>query len=182
MTHTLSLYIPDSTECSVQKVLDTSVYNESFTPTNLILEVTPPGYDCPVVFNPTKDFNITLSVSSLNIIQQSNTPGLTNLPDGVYNYKYSVNPNLKTIVEYNVLRTCKIFSRYKSAMKQLFAKRCKLTKGQFSDKLQELYWIEHLIQAAKYTVEDCEDKIPQGMEMYNEANNLLKDYKECESC
>lgn len=182
MLHTLILSIPESNDCRVQNIFDSSIYNSSYIISNAILEVTPPGYDCPVILNTSKNFNILLNTSNLHLSQSSNGLIVNNLPDGIYHYKYSIDPNLRSFVEYDVLRTCKIMSKYRDAIRNIFDKRSTYTFDIFNQKLNSLLYISHLIEAAKAMVADDNQNNSSAIELYNEANTLLKDYNNCDVC
>jgi hypothetical protein len=182
MTHILGLYIPESNDCTTQKVIDASTYIESFPVENGLLEVTPPGYDCPVIISVIKNFNTVLTVSNLGISQgNSNSIGIT-LPDGIYHYKYSVDPNDDIYVEYDVMRTCKLSAKYREAIRQLFKKRVSLGKTIFSENLKQLSYIDQLIRTSQYMVQDGVGDKRAAVELYNEANSLLGDYNNCTTC
>lgn len=182
MVHTLILTIPDSNDCRVQKIFDSSIYNDSISISNALLEVTPPGYDCPVVLNTSKNFNILLNSSNLKMIQSNSGVITSNLPDGIYHYKYSVDPNVRMFVEYDVLRTCKIMSKYRDAIRKIFDRRATYTFDIFKQKLESLLYISQLIEAAKVMILDENGNNKNAIELYNEANVLLKDYNNCDVC
>ena len=180
MAHKLILLLPKAKDARTQKVLDSSIYLDGLTVVNCILEVTPPGYDCPVIFNTSKDFNITLNTANLKIYQSMSNGQLPNLPDGVYHFKYSIDPNTKLFVEYDMLRTSKIDVMVRNAMKELYNDKSKVGKTLFNDSLDNLLYIVNMLDTATYFVEDGD--IKRGTELYNEAYLLLKNYKKCKTC
>lgn len=184
MTHTLGLFVPDSNDCKVQRVSDMSTYIESddFPVENGLLEVTPPGYSCPVILSAAKNFDIVLNVSNLGIAQNYSSTMTMTLPDGIYHYRYSIDPNISIYVEKDVMRTCKLSAKYREAIRQLFNDRVSLGKELFNKKVRDLYFIFQLIQASVYMLEDGSTDKNQSLALYNEAYTLLKDYNDCISC
>lgn len=182
MVHTLGLLIPDSMDCKTQKVIDTSVYNPSLNVSNALLEVTPPGYGCPVIIEVNKNFNTTLTAVNLHIVQGYSSGVLANMPDGIYHYKYSVDPNTKIYVEFDKFRACKIRSRLRAAIRKLFLDKSKVGKELFHEGLKKLMYVEQLINAAVYMVDDNSEYNRRALELYNEAYSLIKDFNDCETC
>lgn len=163
--------------CKVLKLIDTSTYNPELDVENAILEVTPPGFSCPVVFTVAQDFSITLNSSTLKIAPAVTQEDLIELPDGIYHYKYSIKPNDKLFVEYSSLRECQLLQKYNHKICELFGLREKVTRRQFEVARRELIWIKELMDAAKYKVEECREE-DNGIELYNEATRLL-DTRRC---
>ena len=164
-------------DCKYLRLVDNSYYNPNLTITNEILEITAPGYDCPVVFNVDHHFN-TVFNSSLLKINTSQPTHLVPLPDGVYHIKYSINPNAAIFVEYDLFRNCQLQGRYAIAVCKLFSKKCFLPHREFESARKELIWIKELIDASKYIIEESCD-IKAGLELYNEAYALLNDVNKC---
>jgi len=175
MISKLSLQEIKTDDCKVLRLLDNSTYNPNLPITNGILEVTPPGYDCPVFFNVDPYFNIALTSSNLKLSPEYELTQLVSLPDGVYTIKYSIKPNNSIYVEYELFRNCQINFQYINNVCQLFQARCELSLKEFERRLEKLNWIKQLIDASKYKVEECGDK-KQGIELYNEARLMLDEY------
>lgn len=178
MISKLALQEIPSSDCKYLRLVDNSYYNPSLTIANEILEITPPGYDCPVVFNVDHHFNSVFNSTTLNINSSQSGSHLMPLPDGVYHLKYSINPNAALFVEYDLFRNCQLMSRYAQAICKLFSKKCDLSLKQFEESRRDLIWIKELIDASKYLVEECSD-IKAGLELYNEAYNLLNNVNKC---
>lgn len=165
-------------DCKYLRLVDNSYYNPDIAISNEILEITPPGFDCPVIFNVDHHFNTAFNSSLLKTSPTNPNVILTELPDGLYHIKYSINPNLVLYVEHNHFRTCKLQSKYAVSICDLFSKRCELSHKNFEEKRKELIWIKELIDASKYLVEECCD-IKSGIELYNEASELLQNINKC---
>lgn len=181
MTNKLYLQEIPSTDCKFLRLFDSSYYNPEITIENGILEITPPGMSCAVFFDVKPCFHITLNSSNLKIVPAKKQTDLVCLPDGVYKFKYSVNPNCLTAVEYDFLRNTKQTSDIHKAICALYEKRCDLTKRCFEQLREEIIWIKDLSEAAKYKVDECGDSYA-GIDMYNEANRLLSDFNSCSTC
>lgn len=161
-------------DCKILRLADNSFYNPALPVTNGILEVTPPGYDCPVIFNVDQYFNVGLNSTTLKINTGMADSQLGALPDGVYAIKYSIKPNNSLFVEYDMLRNCQQVHQYINEICKLFTAKCDLTKKDFECKRTKLIWIRELIDAAKYKVDECGER-KEGLALYNEATNLLKE-------
>lgn len=158
--------------CKVLKLIDASTYNTNLPVNNAVLEVTPPGFSCPVAFTVSQNFSITLNSSTLQIAPAITQEDLVDLPDGIYYYKYSIQPNDQLFVEYSYLRNCQLLQKYQYEVCKLFSEREKITRKEFDEKKRKLTWIKELIDASKIKVEECGEQ-QEGIEMYNEAQRQL---------
>lgn len=174
----LSLQEIPSNNCRFLRIADNSWYNPNIPVTNAILEVTPPGFSCPVVFPVTKLFNTALNSSLLKIAPASSYGDLLPLPDGVYAIKYSIAPNNELYIEYDLFRNCQLTQRYMKSICDLFSEQCDKTSREFAEARRKLIWIKELIDASKYMVEEC-GQAKKGIELYNEASRLLSDVNGC---
>jgi hypothetical protein len=180
MKHHLSLFIAKDCDCATHKVLDSSVYAQGVDIANAILEVIPPGYTCPVIYEVGQNFNLTLNIANLEIMLPLNNYQLGNMPDGIYHYKYSVDPNVKTAVELDRLRTCKIRNKVKDAYLKLLLEKWKVNNNIFKEGLKKINYIEDLIKTAEFSAEDGQLKTAKVL--YEEANNLVNDFNNCVGC
>lgn len=176
MAQSLSLEITDGIDCSTLIIRDASVWDPALTISNGIVEVQTPLSDCFYPFTFTASgFTIVLSCSSLAICCQDCPPSSSTLPDGNYNLKMSVDPNLKTMVEFNYFRNCELYNKYIKAICGTRAIKCDLRPDEYRQKLLSLRSIKELIDGAKWSAEECLD-VPQALDMYNEAISLLQQY------
>lgn len=162
-------------DCKILRLADNSLYNPALPVTNAILEITPPGYDCPVIFNVQKYFNTAFNSTLLTLTSSLEESQLVALPDGVYTIKYSIKPNNSLFVEYDLMRTCQATYSYINEICRLFDSRCDISRKTFEMKLQKLRWIRELLDVSKYMVED-KGKRKEGLDLYNEAVKALRDY------
>jgi len=180
--HQLSLEVPDTNNCSVFRIVDTSIYDEHVPVTCTELLITSPGYNQPVVINPIQGFNLILNGCTLGI--QTGGCGTVSevIPDGIYTIRYSISPNDKVFVEYHYLRTCQVLNMYFSELCKLELSACE-PAPEVKDALNELRLIKSFIDAAKAKVEQCDD-LQQGMELFRYAQARLQKYASggCSTC
>lgn len=171
MVSKLFIDIPPTYNLKTMRVLDSSFYNEDIDITCGRLEVTPPGFDYPVVINAEPYFNLVLNSSNLGLSRVSKYTDLADLPDGVYKIKYSIAPNDKVWVEYDYLRNQQLLEKF-------FALYCRLKLSNLdpnrdqSNKLAELAKIKQYIDASKIEVEYCGNP-DKGLEAYEYANRWI---------
>lgn len=177
----LNIFVPDSIDCKTLIVQDISIYGPDITVANAILEVTLPSYTCPVIFNVTKGFTKVLSAADLELLQTSNINVSPSLPDGIYKFRFSIDPNLSIFVEKEEFRVCKIYSKLRNAIRKIFKDKCNNTVI-FRENLKKLNYIENLIKASVYMVQDENSDTNQAIKLYNEASELLNDIESCETC
>lgn len=171
----LQLDIQESNNLKVFRIQDSSEYNSQIPVECGIVEITVPGFKYSKKFDVKQYFNFALNASLLDIAKVRNYRQLVDLPDGIYNIKYSIKPNQVLNVEYNYFRITKILERYAKVTCEFLDQRSKLTRKDFVEKQKDLFWIKLLIDSSKYKVEEC-DEIEKGIELYNEASDLLKKY------
>lgn len=181
--HQLSLEIPETNNCSVFRVTDTSIYDEHLTVTCAKLEITSPGFNEPVVIEvPITNFNYVLNACTLGI--QTSGCGTTSerLPDGIYTIRYSVSPNDKVYVEYHYLRVCMITNKYFNELCKLELAACE-PQADVKEELDELRMIKNYIDAAKAKVEQCDD-LEAGMDLLIYAQKKLQAFGRpgCSTC
>lgn len=180
----LNLDITPNFDCRGLRIKDISQYQNIKKVFNLILEIKAPGQDCFKSFEFAPNFDVTFNCALLNLCCVDCPEEFTELPDGNYEIKFSIAPNLETMVEYNHFRNCKQFKSYLNENCKLWKERCKLTQKDFNKKLDELYKLKELVNAAKYSAEECLD-IDGALELYEEANsklNTLSNGKSCPTC
>ena len=172
--HQLSLDVPDTNNCSVFRVLDTSIYDPHVPVTCNKLEITSPGFNEPVAIDVIKGFNLILNGCTLGI--QSGGCGTVSerLPDGIYTIRYSVSPNDKVFVQYHYLRVCMITNKYYNELCKVELAACE-PEPDVKDQLAELRLIKSYIDAAKAKVEQCDD-LQEGMELLMYAQSRLQKY------
>jgi hypothetical protein len=190
--HQLSLEVPDTNNCSVFRIVDTSIYDEHVPVTCPKLEITSPGYNEPVVIDvvlsqdPTTNapinFSYILNGCTLGIQTVGCGQISERLPDGIYTIKYSVSPNDKVFVEYHYLRTCMTNNKYFNELCKLEMAACE-PQPEVKESLNELRLIKSFIDAAKAKVEQCDD-LQQGMELLVYAQQRLQKYASggCSTC
>ena len=172
--HQLSLEVPDTNNCSVFRVLDTSIYDPHVPVTCNKLEITSPGFNEPVAIDVISGFNLILNGCTLGIQSAGCGTISERLPDGIYTIRYSVSPNDKVFVQYHYLRVCMITNKYFNELCKLELAACE-PEPDVKDQLNELRLIKSYIDAAKAKVEQCND-LQEGMELLMYAQSRLQKY------
>jgi hypothetical protein len=172
--HQLSLEVPDTNNCTVFRVFDTSIYDEHVPNTCGTLEITSPGYNQPVSIEVLPLFNLVLNGCTLGL-QRNNCGTLSErLPDGIYTIRYSVSPNDKVFVQYHYLRICQTNNKYFNELCKLELAACE-PQADVKEQLEELRLIRSFIDAAKAKVEQCDD-LQQGMDLFVYAQKRLQKF------
>tara|TARA_R110000824_G_scaffold157403_2_gene330858 strand:- start:1249 stop:1827 length:579 start_codon:yes stop_codon:yes gene_type:complete len=180
--HILSLDIPDSSNCELLPIVDTSQYDSNLGVSCPEISITAPGYTAPKIIETTVLKNsagvwegfgrLDLSACALGLQTTSCSSTRTSINDGIYIIKYSVSPNDKAYVEYNHLRTTEILTTYYKKLCELDVTPCE-PSSTFKDLMGEMKYIRTLIDAARAKVEYCQSP-NEGMELYNFAKAKLK--------
>lgn len=173
MTTELILEFPETNNVKTFRVLDCSAYNPDLTVTCGILEITPPGFNIPAVYDVKKEFDLIVNAGNLGLTKRPTYDNMPALPDGVYKIKYSISPNDKIWVEYNYFRMQALNKIYIAEICKLFKDRCDFSDSEFAQIRKTLVWVKELMDAAKFNVEDKND-ISAGVGFYNEAKSILK--------
>ncbi len=172
--HQLSLEVPDTNNCSVFRVLDTSIYDPHVPVTCNKLEITSPGFNESVAIDVISGFNLILNGCTLGIQSAGCGTISERLPDGIYTIRYSVSPNDKVFVQYHYLRVCMITNKYFNELCKVELAACE-PEPDVKDQLNELRLIKSYIDAAKAKVEQCND-LQEGMELLMYAQSRLQKY------
>jgi len=176
--HQLSLEVPETNNCQVFRVFDTSLYTDDLEVTCGTLQITSPGFNEPVNIEVLPGFNLILNACTLGL--QSSGCGTISqrLPDGIYTIRYSVSPNDKVYVEYQYLRVCQTLNKYFNFLCKLEMAACE-PQPDVKANLEELRMIKSFIDAAKVKVEYCESP-QQGMDLFLYAQSRLQKFgKDC---
>jgi len=173
--HILSLQAPDTTNEGILLLDDTSSYDTLLPVTCMNLQITPPGYSVPASIDPlVTGFRLIMNSCSLGITPTGGCGySLPNLQDGLYHIRYSVSPNDKVYVEYDMLRTVKAMNRYYGLLCRLNLECC-LPDQETIYQLRELDIIRNFILSAKVTVESCSHDCEAGINQLRYANSLME--------
>ena len=133
----LNLYIPETFNIETIRIEDNSIYEE--TVLNPILEIkAPSGKNFQIYNNPFICKSVTYSCIDLKLCAVGCSTALACLPDGVYSIRYSVNPNLQTMVEFNHFRTTTIMKRYITTCCKFTSKKCDYKKSEYKKIMDKL--------------------------------------------
>lgn len=160
--------------------MDNSCYNDNYPILNRILEIKIPGSCCFVPVTLPENFcSITLDCEDFNLC--CNVATKSPFPDGVYEIKYSVDPNLSTMVEYNHFRVCNLWKTFLGRVCKIRNSKADYTKNAYENILKNLHAIRNTILDAVVLAEECLD-VDGAMKLYNEAKTLLNDESDCPTC
>lgn len=171
--HQLDITYHNTFNCKTLKIEDNSVYDSKYAVSNSILEVKAPGQNCFTFFELNNDWkSITLNCASLKLCCTKQPCKLTILPDGIYEIKFSVDPNEKYMVEFNHMRVCKLMSNYIKLVGLYFSNKTNNTRKENEDLEEEFLAIKNIIDGSIYAVEELLDNT-LGLELYEQAAKRL---------
>lgn len=175
----LYLEVSEAPNLKVLRVFDTSHYCGDDI-TNYLIEVLPVNKDKWITFHVLKYFSLAMNSSSLGYRKVQDISQLRDLPDGIYEFKQSYKPNIDTLVHFYHLRVVELRHKLKIQWDHLIKDTCKITREEFHIQRDKLREIDEYITAAKYKVEECNEK-KEGKELYEWAIKLLEKYSnECQ--
>ena len=161
----LDLLVPPTYDVKTLNVLDASVYPQDLVVEDALLEILVPGFDVATV-EFSEGSNIILRSDDLNLTDEG---VYDDLPDGVYVFRYSINPNYQNFVERTIMRVNRIQEKFDKAFLQLDLMECDAAiKKQSKVDLNTIYmYIQGAIAAANNCAADHSAKL------YLKADALL---------
>lgn len=170
----LNLYTPETFDVETLRIEDNSIYEEAVT--NPILEIKTPSAKNFIVYNnPFTCKSITLNCVNLKLCTAGCGGALACLPDGIYSIRYSVDPNLQTMVEFSHFRVTSLMKRYIQTCCKFTNKKCDYKKSEYKKILDKLIEIHFIILNAKWKSEECLENT-EALALYEQAVTLLNDY------
>lgn len=100
----------DNPDCRILEIFDISIYNPDIAVTNPVLKVILPGDTCEYFPIWARGGRSIYTSNTFSITHATCSDGLSNLPDGIYEFTYSVCPNETVFANYKYLRTCQLES------------------------------------------------------------------------
>ena len=166
--HQLDITYHNTYNCKTLRIEDNSVYDAAIQVNNPILEIKGPGLTSyvPFIFPNEKWKAITLNCSTLRLCSRGKP--ISDLPDGIYNIKYSIDPNLSTMVEFSHMRVCRIMSNYIKLVGLFLSQKCNMDPTEIAKMEEEFIKIKDTIDNSVYAVEELLDNT-LGLELYSEA-------------
>lgn len=162
----LDLLLIDTHNSTSMGISDFSQYPSNFNIVSPSLEITAPGF-APV--------NISFEPNSINIYTSQNM-GITcsgeqnvELPDGLYNVKYTISPAYKYFVERSFIRVDKLQEKFDTAFMKLDILQCDgpLRK----QREEELSTINFYIQGSIAAANKCAGDL--SIKLYKKADKML---------
>jgi hypothetical protein len=172
--HKLDLIIPHNKNCKTLVVQDASIYDSNFPVTNIILEIKPPGQSCFIPFTLLAGWcSKTFNCVDFNLCCIGDDVSV--LPDGIWEIKYSIDPNVSTMIEANHMRVCQLMSTYIKTIGVFLSNKCNYNKKEIESIEKELLNIKNLIDNSIFAAEDLLDN-SSAIELYNEASLRLNKF------
>ena len=180
--HNLAIDIPETSNPYTLRIVDVSNYAAGLSVDCGRFDITLPGFATPIFIENVEPASANnVDATQLGLVQLGDTSPVI-LPDGVYHIKYSVSPNDKVYVEYYHLRNTLQVNEYYRILCQIRLEPCE-PSAEMEANLHKLRLIKLYIDAAKAQVESCH-AVKQGMEMYEYASKLLRNFYQtcCSDC
>lgn len=163
--HKLQLEIPDTLNSCVLRVVDLSVYDSNLAVKCPRLQISAPGFsESYFVDDVQPNFALNLTACDLKIQTENCGTDFNDLPDMVYDIKWSVSPNDVVYVEYNVLRITKALLKFKEIFCDLDLGAC-APGPELKAKLFHLNELYMMLLGAKAKVDYCRN-VNQGCQTY----------------
>jgi len=177
--HQLQLDVPYTSNQSVFLIRDISIYTNLLPVNCPELQILPPGYGVPTVIDGlSPGFNLVLNACTLGIMSAAScADNCPNLPDGIYNVRYSLAPGDKVYVSYNVLRTTQAINRLEALYCNVGLKPCLPNQETVYD-LQQLDLIRDYLIAAKTNVDQLNNPV-DGVNLYKYAIQMMDKFRDC---
>lgn len=177
--HIIQLEFPKTTNKGIFLIRDTSIYASSIPVNCAAIEILPPGYNTPSVIQVAPGFDLILNACTIGILASGCSDHCPDLPDGVYQIRYSVSPSDKLNAEYKLLRDIQFKNRLAKVM-------CEQGLGDFKPsaemdfQIAELQKITYYADTAVALVED-QNKTEEGMDVFRYAISKLAKFS-CSTC
>ena len=157
-------------------ISDTSTYeNDPPTVNSPTLEVSIPGFDTTSFAFVPEEVNV-LNSTILGITAAGDPT--TNLPDGIYVFRYSVTPASVNFVEKTILRVEQLQEKFDNAFIQLDMMQC--DRGIKKQQKITLDTIYYFIQGAIAAANNC--ATTEAVRLYQKADKLLYDFTQRGIC
>lgn len=176
----LSLEVSDNLNLKTLRLFDTSFYFRDETVENYLVEVLPVNKSVWLTFEVKKKFSLVLNSSNLKYKKATSNDDLIDLPDGIYEFKVSIKPNLLTVGHYYHFRVVELIRSINKQRTKLIKNECKLDREDYIRNRDWLRDIEEYVLAAKWMLEEEHDK-KKAKELYDFAEKQIERYtNECQ--
>lgn len=167
----LDLLIPETHDSKRMLIADVSKYPSPFTISNPTIEITPPGFPV-VVLSYTANGFVVYDSMSLKITCSDVDCELIDLPDGIYNIKYSITPAWQYFVNKKILRINKLQEKLDRVYLKLDFMQC--DEAIKEEDKEILDTIQLYINGAIAAANNCLDSL--AMKLYNKALQFIDDF------
>lgn len=178
-TTTLGLLFLDSPDKKNIFVQDVSEYNSDVEVTSSLLEITPPNYSTSYIVQYPILSIIPINSNALNITSTNEYDSLTNLADGLWTIKQSVNPHdclYKIHYHFRIVNLKSQILCYVSEQLDLSNPNNVMSDAWY----QDIFNLLQLLETAKYLAENC-NKCEEAKIMYNQVKKEANKYS-CTNC
>lgn len=167
----LDLLFPETHDAKSLLIADISVYPSPFSIINPTIEITPPSF-------PTKTLTF---VAQAFTVYDSQSLGITcpdldcdkiDLPDGIWNVKYSITPAYQFFVTKSFLRINKLMERFDKVFLKLEFMQCDMAIKE--EDMEILNTIETYINGAVAAANNCLDVL--AMKLYSKASKQIDEF------
>ena len=158
------------------KILDIRDYSiyDCLEPENLLIEILAPNKSKWITYPIVK--NKGFIANSVNLKMSTS---IQNLPDGIYEIKFSHKPNFATQELFYHFNVKNLRKDYLDKLAELYNERCEITKRQFEENRYKLLMIDIDFLALEYMIEINHEK-EKAKELYDKIKEDLKKYgNEC---
>lgn len=171
-TPSLQLMEIDTYDVNTLGLADISFYPSGFSVTNATLEITPPGY--PKVTLSFRNGNVNIfRAQDLKIVCDDSC---AILPDGIYSYTYSINPNSTYFVSKSFLRVKEIICKLQKVFLSLELE-CRCPVWYLDSAKKKISTIKLLIEGAISAAND-NDQVT-SFQLYRKADDMLDNIIKC---
>lgn len=167
----LDLLFPETHDAKRLLIADVSSYPVPYSIVNPTVEITVPGFN-PITLSFTAQGFEVYDSMSLQITCSDVDCDLIDLPDGIYNVKYSITPAYKYFVNKSFLRINKLQERLDAIYLKMDFMEC--DRAIKSEDLKTLNTIQIYIEGAVAAANNCLDSL--AMKLYNKASVFIDNF------
>ena len=168
----LDFIIEDTHDAKTLAIRDISFYPQNFNIISPFLQVEVPGKGS-VSLSFTPNTTNVLNSTILSITKTGDS--LSELPDGIYSIKYSINPAYQNYTTKNIVRVDKLNNKFDSIFINIISNDWDVQK--LRNNRMKLNEAEFYTQGAIAAANRCANKL--AMELYRKASCLLDELEKC---
>jgi len=167
----LNLLFPETHDAKSLLIADISLYPVPYSIVNPTIEITVPGFNVVTLAFTAQGFTVYNSMS-LQITCSDLDCETIDLPDGIYNVKYSITPAYRYFVNKSFLRVNKLQEKFDKVYLKLDFMQCDQAIKQ--EDFELLNTIQTYINGAIAAANNCLDTL--AMKLYGKASEAIDDF------